>query len=53
MKNMQKMKFLTLALTKKKEKKNRDERGTKTYPTSNTLIHSRQVTENDSVVCSY
>ena len=51
MKNMQKIKFLTLLLTKKK--KDRDERGAKTCPTSNTAIRSRQVTETDSVVYSY
>ena len=52
MKNMQKIKFLTLLLPKKK-KKDRDERGAKTCPTSNTSIRSRQVTETDSVVYSY
>ena len=52
MKNMQKIKFLTLLLTKKK-KKDREERGAKTYLTSNTSIRSKQLTETDSVVYSY
>ena len=52
MKNMQKIKFLTLLFTKKK-KKDRDERGAKACPTSNTSIRSRQVTETDSVAYLY
>ena len=52
MKNMQKIKFLTLLLTKKK-KKDRDERRAKTYLTSNTSIRSKQLTETDSAVYSY
>ena len=37
----------------KKKKKDRDERGAKACPTSNTSIRSRQVTETDSVVYLY
>ena len=37
----------------RKKKKDRDERGAKACPTSNTSIRSRQITETDSVVYSY
>ena len=36
-----------------KKKKDREERGAKTYLTSNTSIRSKQLTETDSVVYSY